>query len=824
VIRPAALSTVLLAAALGCGRGAPPPTSDRATLVLVGGEVVTNLPDQPRVEAVAVRGSRILAIGDAAAMAAVTGPDTRVIDLGGRTVTVGLTDGHCHLYGLGVAEEQVNLRGLPSEQAAVARGGGGGGRARARRVDRGARLGSEPVGWRVSRPGPRSTPPWAIARWRCAASTVTRCGCRARSLRLAKITKATPDPAGGKIIRDASGEPTGVLIDQAMMLVDGLAPPIDDAVRARRIRAAAARAIAVGLTGVHEMGIDDATAAVYQDLAKRGELPLRVTAYLEGDPAKAAALAERAVIPDDGDDYFALIGVKYFADGALGSRGAALHADYSDDPGNRGLWVTEPAALTRAVAAASAAGWQVATHAIGDAGVGATLDAYAAAIAANPGQDLRLRVEHAQVMTAADIARLAQLGVIASMQPTHATSDMPWAEARLGPERIVGAYAWRSIAKAGGFIVAGSDFPVEDVAPLGGVFAAVTRTDAKGQPAGGWYPDQRLTLDEALIRVHRGAGPGRLRRGPPRPDGAGDGGGSDGVRSAPDRRRVVARDRGRPDDRRRRDRLRARREVAAMRFCPFCSAENPVDAVSCATCARRLPPPPNRRARTGAGPATGIVPRRMDPSVATAVGLPVGPTPGPVAPAAPAAVVAAPASVAPARRVAAPAPVDDARRALATALLPPPTALRRTAPPPEPRPAGVQARRKDDAGAAEPPPPSATEATATTAATTATTAATDHRRDRRRRPRRHRARRRGLAGRSQGPDAGADRGPRAADRPAARRRARQPPPRRSCLRRPPRSRRAPARRPAAIRPRAASRRRPASCAPTATTARSSRRR
>jgi hypothetical protein len=158
-----------------------------------------------------------------------------------------------------------------------------------------------------------------------------------------------------------------------------------------------------------------------------------------------------------------------------------------------------------------------------------------------------------------------------------------------------------------------------------------------------------------------------------------------------------------------------------MRFCPFCSAENPVDAVSCATCARRLPPPPNRRARTGAGPATGIVPRRMDPSVATAVGLPVGPPPGPVAPAAPAAVVAAPASVAPApsrlRRL-------DARRALATALLPPPTALRRTAPPPEPRPAGVQARRKDDAGAAEPPPPSATEATATTAATTATTATT----------------------------------------------------------------------------------------------------
>jgi predicted amidohydrolase YtcJ len=261
VIRPAALSTVLLAAALGCGRGAPPPTSDRATLVLVGGEVVTNLPDQPRVEAVAVRGSRILAIGDAAAMAAVTGPDTRVIDLGGRTVTVGLTDGHCHLYGLGVAEEQVNLRGLPSEQAAVAAAvAAAAGRApgewiEGRGWDQNPWGGAFPT--RASLDAALGDRPVALRRVDGHAVWVS-----SAVLRLAKITKATPDPAGGKIIRDASGEPTGVLIDQAMMLIDGLAPPIDDAVRARRIRAAAAAAIAVGLTGVHEMGIDDDTVAV----------------------------------------------------------------------------------------------------------------------------------------------------------------------------------------------------------------------------------------------------------------------------------------------------------------------------------------------------------------------------------------------------------------------------------------------------------------------------------------------------------------------------------------------------------------------------------
>lgn len=496
-VHRSALVTSVLLAALGCGRGAPAPSADRATLVLTGGEVITNLPDRPRVTAVAVRGSRILAIGDAADMAALIGPDTRVVELGGRTVTVGLTDGHCHLYGLGVADEQVNLRGVASEQAAVAAvvaaaaGRAPGEWIQGRGWDQNPWGGDFPT--RASLDAALGDRPVALRRVDGHAVWVN-----SAVLRRAGITAATADPPGGKIVRGADGQPTGVLIDQAMALLDGLAPVPTDEVRARRILAASARAVAVGLTGVHEMGIDDATVEVYRELARRGELPLRVTAYLEGDPAKADELATRALTPGGGGGYFALIGVKYFADGALGSRGAALAADYSDDPGNRGLWVTEPAALTRAVATASAAGWQVATHAIGDAAVGATLDAYQQAIAANPGQELRLRVEHAQVMTDADIARMARLGVIASMQPTHATSDMPWAEARLGPDRIRGAYAWRKIAEAGALIVAGSDFPVEDVAPLGGVYAAVTRADASGQPAGGWYPDQKLTLDEAL--------------------------------------------------------------------------------------------------------------------------------------------------------------------------------------------------------------------------------------------------------------------------------------------------------------------------------------
>jgi predicted amidohydrolase YtcJ len=197
-------------------------------------------------------------------------------------------------------------------------------------------------------------------------------------------------------------------------------------------------------------------------------------------------------------------GVKLYADGALGSRGARLYAPYSDDPKNQGLWRTDPAMLNKSVEAAVAGGWGVAIHAIGDAGVGAVIDAFAAAEAAHPG-DHRLRIEHTQVIAAKDVPRMAAAHAIASMQPTHATSDMPWAEARLGPERVKGAYAWRTMLEQHIPLAAGSDFPVEQVSPILGLYAAVTRQDAKGMPAGGWYPAQRMTLDEAVEAFTRGA-------------------------------------------------------------------------------------------------------------------------------------------------------------------------------------------------------------------------------------------------------------------------------------------------------------------------------
>jgi len=205
-----------------------------------------------------------------------------------------------------------------------------------------------------------------------------------------------------------------------------------------------------------------------------------------------------AEVDRDGTQRFVLRGVKFYADGALGSRGARLLAPYSDDPKNQGLWITTPEELRRAVEVTVAGGWQPAIHAIGDAGVRAVLDAYQAARAARPGADLRLRLEHAQVVAPEDLPRFAKLGVIASMQPTHATSDMPWAEARVGPERVRGAYAWRTLLRSGAHLAFGSDFPVEEVAPLLGIYAAVTRQDGRGQPAGGWFPDQRVSLEEAV--------------------------------------------------------------------------------------------------------------------------------------------------------------------------------------------------------------------------------------------------------------------------------------------------------------------------------------
>jgi predicted amidohydrolase YtcJ len=496
--------SALLISALGasCSQGpkaAHPPAT--ATLVLVGGDIRTLDPERPAATAIAIRGDRILAVGADPEIRRLAGPGARVIELAGQTVTPGLVDAHAHLYGLGADLENVSVRGLASEAETA--------QAMA------AAAATRPAGeWLIGRGWDQNR--WPGQQFPTKASLDAAVADRpvllrrvdghamwvnSKALAVAGITAATPDPPGGKIVRGAGGEPTGVLVDTAMGLVDAVVPAPTAAHRERRIRAAARRAVEVGLTGVHEMGIDDATAAVYRALAERGELPLRVHAFLAGDAGDVARLRRN---PEPAVGRFQLRGVKLYADGALGSRGARLAADYDDDRGNRGLWVSPPEQLAFAVEVATSTGWQVAVHAIGDAAIGSAIDAFLAAQRKYPGEH-RPRIEHLQVLAPADLPRLVESRAIASMQPTHATSDMPWAEQRVGAERIKGAYAWRTVLDGGVPLAAGSDFPVEEVSPLHGIYAAVTRQDGSGAPAGGWYPAQRMTLDEALTAFTYGA-------------------------------------------------------------------------------------------------------------------------------------------------------------------------------------------------------------------------------------------------------------------------------------------------------------------------------
>ncbi len=493
-------SALLISAVSACsGRTTTPALKSTPELIFVNADIHTMDGARPRAQALAIDDGLIIAVGSDPEIKGLAIGSTRVIDLAGKTLTPGLIDAHCHLYGLGVDLENISVRSLTSEEAAVAK------LATAKPTKGEWVLGR---GWDQNR--------WPEQKWPTKASLDVAFGdtpvlvrridghaswVNSKALALANITKATPDPTGGKILRDSAGEPTGVLIDNAGELVDAVIPTASAEIRERRIRQAAKLAIEAGITGVHDMGIDDATADVYRTLATANQLPLRVYAYLAGDPTK---LDHVRVAPAPATGWFVMRGVKFFGDGALGSRGARMYTPYDDERANKGLWVTEPSLLKEAVDAAVSGGWQVAIHAIGDAGIGSVLDAYLAA-GSKHGGDRRLRVEHLQVVAPDDWKRLVESKAIASMQPTHATSDMPWAEQRVGAERIKGAYAWRTVLDKGVPLAAGSDFPVEEVAPLLGIYAAVTRQDAAGKPPGGWHLDQKLTLDEALAAFTSGA-------------------------------------------------------------------------------------------------------------------------------------------------------------------------------------------------------------------------------------------------------------------------------------------------------------------------------
>ncbi|MHB0970082.1 MAG: amidohydrolase [Thermoanaerobaculia bacterium] len=414
------------------------------------------------------------------------------IDATGLTILPGLMDGHAHIGGLGDALHTVRLTGATSLGEVVAR-------IRNRAVTR-------PDGeWILGRGWDQND--WDVKEFPTAAAVdaavpqhpvwVRRIDGHAglansAAMRAAGITAATPDPSGGRILRDGRGEPTGVFIDNAMNLVEKVLPKASRQQRKERLRDAARNIAANGLTAVHDAGIDAEGIEILDELARERRLPIRAYLMLDDD----AALIDSWLTKGPRTTGPVVVrAIKLYADGALGSRGAALLEPYSDDPHHSGLLVSDPAHLADVATRARTSGFQVNTHAIGDRGNRIVIDAYekAGVTAAD-----RFRVEHLQVIALDDIPRLARLGIIASMQPTHATSDMPWAEARVGAQRIGGAYAWRKVLDAGARLSFGSDFPVEEVNPFLGIHSAVTRQDGEGHPPGGWHPEERLTVGEAL--------------------------------------------------------------------------------------------------------------------------------------------------------------------------------------------------------------------------------------------------------------------------------------------------------------------------------------
>lgn len=440
---------------------------------------------------------RILAVGTAVDVAA-KAPRAKHVDMAGRTVLPGLIDAHGHVFGLGEMLTQLDLSATTSlPQALAAIGDYARGNARAAWV-RGRGWNQE--NWKLGRfPTARELdgvvadrPVWlervdGHAGW-----------ANGRALALAGITDQTPDPVGGKIVRDAAGHATGVLVDAAQAMIQKVLPqPTDQEARTMLDRALGTMASS-GLTSAHDAGIGIAQDRLYRDYADHGKLTARIYAMIGGTGADFDQLAQNGPLNTYGHDMYALRAVKLYADGALGSRGAALLAPYTDDPHSHGLLFHSNGEIDAMIAKAMKKGYQVNVHAIGDAGNRQILDTFAKEIPANRGQALRHRIEHAQVVTLADIPRFKSIGIIPSMQPTHATSDKNMAEQRIGPERIKGAYAWRTFLAQGSRIACGSDFPVEAPNPFFGIHAAVTRQDAHGNPIAGWYPEQEMSLKEAF--------------------------------------------------------------------------------------------------------------------------------------------------------------------------------------------------------------------------------------------------------------------------------------------------------------------------------------
>ena len=424
--------------------------------------------------------------------------DIRVIDGEGRTLLPGLIDAHGHVLSYGLGLLRVDMTGTTSEQEAVER-------VQAFREANPEMEWIQGRGWNQvlwdSNEFPEAdsldqagldVPMWfsrvdGHAGWANHAA-----------MELAGVDASTADPDGGMIIRDDEGRPTGTFVNNAMRLITEHIPSPGLEDQKLALQRALEELAAEGLTSVHDASVSSLTLQAYRELLEEGPLPIRVYAMLaSGDPELQDRLEEGHFRSDD--ETFVLRSMKISADGALGSRGAYLIEEYSDMPGHYGLLQIEPDRLTMLMHRAMQAGFQVNVHAIGDHANMLVLDNFESLIQATESRDLRHRIEHAQVLRFRDIRRFSELGVVPSMQGMHATSDMNMAEDRLGEVRIHGAYAWRSLLEEGTIIANGSDFPVEPANPFYGLHASVTRQNHNNEPEGGWYAEEAMTLEEALL-------------------------------------------------------------------------------------------------------------------------------------------------------------------------------------------------------------------------------------------------------------------------------------------------------------------------------------
>src|SRR5258705_6420678 len=480
------------------------PTPASADVVFINGNVYTANEKQPRAEAVAAKGDRIIFVGSNAAAKNYEGPATRIVDLHGATTLPGMADAHQHLEGVGFREMTLNLEGITNLQDFLAK-------VKAR-VDQ-----AKPGEWVTGRGWIETfwTPPVFPTRWDLDKVSPNNPVILGRSdghgtvvnsaaLKIAGITKNTPNPFGGEISKDKqTGEPNGMLLDAAQGLVRRRIPPTTRDDEERAIILGVKRDIELGWTQIQDAGGSYGDVDLYKNLYGAGTIKLRIYKAVYGPGANANRLLGEGPIIGAFQNRFNVRTIKVVSDGALGSRGAALLAPYSDAPDTAGFLTVKAEELRPMLIAALRQGIQVETHAIGDLANRFILDEYETALKAvatneRKIRDPRWRVEHAQIVNPSDIPRFAQLGIIPSMQPSHAIGDLFFAPSRLGISRLAGAYAWQSFIKSGIVVPGGSDAPVERGEPMIEFYAAVARKDLKGFSAEGWHPEEALTREQAL--------------------------------------------------------------------------------------------------------------------------------------------------------------------------------------------------------------------------------------------------------------------------------------------------------------------------------------